>query len=163
TSADNRAGLVLEVGEGAGRALLLADVDSTVEAALEFEPRLAVIKVAHHGSASSSGESFLARARARHALVSVGRRNAFGHPAAPPPPPAAVPGPGQGHQLGPPRARRRPGRAPGPHRPPPVRRARRPRDRARPPARDRSRDTAGRALPHPARGRNALARSAARA
>ena len=82
TSADNRAGLVLEVGEGAGRALLLADVDSTVEAALEFEPRLAVIKVAHHGSASSSGESFLARARARHALVSVGRRNAFGHPAA---------------------------------------------------------------------------------
>ena len=71
---------MIEVGEGEGRALLLADVDSTVEAALEVTPGVAVIKVAHHGSASSSGASFLARARGRIGLLSVGRHNPFGHP-----------------------------------------------------------------------------------
>ncbi len=81
TSADNAAGLVLEVGEGAGRALLLADVDSTVEESLAVEGGLAVLKVAHHGSASSSGTRLLARIGPALALLSVGRRNPFGHPA----------------------------------------------------------------------------------
>ena len=81
TSADNAAGLVLEVGEGAGRALLLADVDSTVEESLAVERGVAVLKVAHHGSASSSGTRLLARTGACMALLSVGRRNPFGHPA----------------------------------------------------------------------------------
>ena len=80
TSADNAAGLVLEVGEGAGRALLLADVDSTVEESLAVERGVAVLKVAHHGSASSSGTRLLARTGACMALLSVGRRNPFGHP-----------------------------------------------------------------------------------
>ncbi len=77
---DNAAGLVIEVGEARGRALLAADVDSTVEESLAVVPDVALLKVAHHGSASSSGASFLARARARHALLSCGRRNPFGHP-----------------------------------------------------------------------------------
>ena len=79
-SADNAAGLVLEVGEGAGRVLLTADVDSTREDSLAVAPGLAVLKVAHHGSGSSSGARFLARIRPRLALISVGRHNAFGHP-----------------------------------------------------------------------------------
>ena len=37
--------------------------------------------MAHHGSASSSGSSFLARVGPGLALLSVGRRNPFGHPA----------------------------------------------------------------------------------
>ncbi len=81
TTPDNDAGLVLEVGEGAGRVLLLADVDSTVEAQLVIDPRLAVLKVAHHGSGSSTGTALLARAQPRLAVLSVGRRNSFGHPA----------------------------------------------------------------------------------
>jgi competence protein ComEC len=79
---DNAAALVLEVGEGSGRVLLAADVDSTREDSLVFEPGIAVLKVAHHGSASSSGTRFLERARPGLALITVGRHNAFGHPTA---------------------------------------------------------------------------------
>src|SRR5205085_2712198 len=42
---DNRASLVLEVGEGRGRALLLADADSVVETALGVATRPALLKV----------------------------------------------------------------------------------------------------------------------
>jgi competence protein ComEC len=79
---DNAAGLVLAIDAGGGAALLAADVDSTVEAGLSLDAPLAVLKVAHHGSASSSGASFLARARPGIAIVSCGRHNAFGHPSA---------------------------------------------------------------------------------
>jgi len=77
---DNDASLVLEVGEGASRALLLADVDSTVERMLPVAPGVALLKVAHHGSASSSGASWLARARPLVGAISCGRHNPFGHP-----------------------------------------------------------------------------------
>ena len=77
---DNDASLVLEVGEGASRALLLADVDSTVERMLRVAPGVALLKVAHHGSASSSGTSWLARARPLVGAISCGRHNPFGHP-----------------------------------------------------------------------------------
>jgi competence protein ComEC len=80
TSGDNGAVVVLEIGSGAGRTLLAADADSAVEAALEVAPDLALLKVAHHGSASSSGASFLTRVRPRLAAISVGRNNRFGHP-----------------------------------------------------------------------------------
>ncbi len=40
-----------------------------------------VLKVGHHGSAYGSTPAFLAAVRPRYALVSVGRRNLFGHPA----------------------------------------------------------------------------------
>jgi competence protein ComEC len=78
--ADNAASLVLEAGEGAGRALLLADADSTVEQALAVQGGVALIKVAHHGAGSSSGALALARLRPRAAAISCGRRNPFGHP-----------------------------------------------------------------------------------
>jgi competence protein ComEC len=79
-ASDNRASLVIEVGEGRGRALLAADVDSTVERDLTVAPDLAALKVAHHGSGSSSGATFLARSRPRLGVISCARRNPFGHP-----------------------------------------------------------------------------------
>lgn len=39
------------------------------------------LKVGHHGSAGSSGEDFLRRVAAPRALVSVGQKNRYGHPA----------------------------------------------------------------------------------
>jgi competence protein ComEC len=81
TSADNAVALVFEVGEGQGRALLTADVDSMVEESLAFRAPVALLKVGHHGSASSSGARFLARAGPEMAVISVGARNRFGHPA----------------------------------------------------------------------------------
>lgn len=77
---DNAAALVLEMGAGRGRLLFMADVDSTVEDSLEVRD-VAVLKVSHHGAASATGARFLARTRPRIALVSVGARNRFGHPA----------------------------------------------------------------------------------
>jgi competence protein ComEC len=77
---DNAAALVIEAGEGAGRALLMADADSLVEAMLDVAPGVAVLKAGHHGSGSSSGAAFVARVRPVRALLSVGLRNAYGHP-----------------------------------------------------------------------------------
>ena len=81
TSPDNAAGVVLEVGDGRGRALLLADVDSLIEQRLTVAPGIAMLHVGHHGSASSTGAGFLARMRPRRAAISVGARNRYGHPA----------------------------------------------------------------------------------
>jgi competence protein ComEC len=80
TSADNGAALVLDVAIGRTHALLAADADSAVERALAAPARVALLKVAHHGSASSSGERFLERIAPRYAAISVGRFNRFGHP-----------------------------------------------------------------------------------
>jgi competence protein ComEC len=41
-----------------------------------------VLKVGHHGSAYSSTPAFVAAVRPRYAVISVGRHNLFGHPAA---------------------------------------------------------------------------------
>ena len=44
--------------------------------------RAEVLKVGHHGSAYSSAPSFIAAVHPRYTLISVGRHNLFGHPAA---------------------------------------------------------------------------------
>ena len=44
-------------------------------------PQCTVLKVAHHGSKTSTTEEFLAAAQPRLAVISVGRDNNFGHPA----------------------------------------------------------------------------------
>jgi competence protein ComEC len=77
---DNAAALVLELGADRGRALLMADADSLVEAALAPAPGVALLKAGHHGSGSSTGAAFLLRVQPARALLSVGRRNAYGHP-----------------------------------------------------------------------------------
>jgi competence protein ComEC len=81
-ASDNAGALVLEVGEARGRLLLLADVDGAVEDSLLPGGEVAVLKVSHHGAAAASGAAFLARVRPRLAVLSVGARNRFGHPAA---------------------------------------------------------------------------------
>ncbi len=76
---DNAASLVLRIGEGRASALLLADVDSLVEAELALTPT-SLLKAGHHGSGSSSGASLLSRVRPSVAILSCGRRNRYGHP-----------------------------------------------------------------------------------
>ncbi|KHF31263.1 ComEC family competence protein [Anoxybacillus sp. BCO1] len=39
-----------------------------------------ILKVGHHGSNTSTSEPFLRHIRPKVALISVGRRNRYGHP-----------------------------------------------------------------------------------
>jgi competence protein ComEC len=80
----NGASLVLEVRFGAFAALLTGDAPLPSEA--RFLPRILssqvqVLKVGHHGSATSTSAELLERVNAEAALISVGRGNRFGHPA----------------------------------------------------------------------------------
>jgi competence protein ComEC len=59
--------------------LLTGDVEAAGEAALDA-PRVFALKVAHHGSRSSSTPALLARTAPRVAIVSVGDHSRFGHP-----------------------------------------------------------------------------------
>jgi competence protein ComEC len=82
---DNRRSLVL-LATGAGRrALLTGDLDAAGEAALVRRWGGAalvsdLLKVAHHGSPTSSIGPFVRAAHPRLALISVGAGNSYGHP-----------------------------------------------------------------------------------
>lgn len=76
--------IVLELRWREVSIVLPGDIGRDVEAEIaeQFEPvPLRVLKAAHHGSASSSGERWLSQLRPAAAVVSAGRYNTFGHPA----------------------------------------------------------------------------------
>ena len=79
----NDAGLVLRVELGLASFLLVADIGAAREHELMASgTRLAstVLKVAHHGSRFSTTTEFLRAVRPTAAAISVGARNAYGHP-----------------------------------------------------------------------------------
>jgi competence protein ComEC len=77
----NENSVVLRVSFGAFDALLTGDAGLPVESALRSAlSRVEVLKLGHHGSASSTGEAFLAGVDPKVALLSVGE-NRYGHPA----------------------------------------------------------------------------------
>jgi len=79
---DNDTSCVLKVtGEG-GIALLTGDIEARAESELAATMAIDadIVTVAHHGSSSSSTAEFVARTRARLALVSAGYRNRWNLP-----------------------------------------------------------------------------------
>ena len=77
----NAASVVILVRHSAFSALLTGDAPSQVEEDIVDAAGLVqVLKVGHHGSATSSSMSFLEGIRPAVALVSAGRGNPFGHP-----------------------------------------------------------------------------------
>lgn len=75
--------VVLLVRWGDFEALLTGDAPAAVERAVSSslpEGGVEVLKVAHHGSDTSTDSLLLARARPELAVVSVGRGNRYGHP-----------------------------------------------------------------------------------
>lgn len=79
---ENENSLVLELVYGSRRFLFTGDAEAHAEAALT-ELALGpvdVLKVAHHGSRTSSASALLDILRPRVAVVSAGRQNRFGHP-----------------------------------------------------------------------------------
>ncbi|HVG29665.1 MAG TPA: ComEC/Rec2 family competence protein [Pyrinomonadaceae bacterium] len=75
--------VVLRVRYGARCFLLTGDIERGAEASLVAagdDLRCDVLKVAHHGSATSSTAAFVAATRPAFAVVSVGLASPFGHP-----------------------------------------------------------------------------------
>ena len=79
----NDRAIVLRVELGLASVLLASDIEAPAERALvQARVPLAatVLKVAHHGAATSSTPPFLAAVQPAVAIISVGARNAYGHP-----------------------------------------------------------------------------------
>jgi competence protein ComEC len=80
----NNNSFVLRVSYGARAILFVGDAEREEEVELMTTAsrslRADVLKVGHHGSATSSSPRFIAAIAPREAIISVGRRNRFGHP-----------------------------------------------------------------------------------
>jgi competence protein ComEC len=78
---ENDDSLVLLIGYGMTRALLAGDMEKKIEDFVATEsPEADLLKVAHHGSATSTTPELLAAVHPHMALISVGYNNSFGHP-----------------------------------------------------------------------------------
>ncbi len=79
----NRFGIVLKLKFGQFKALFSADADSGVDLAEIMTGLLEsvdVLKVPHHGSRTGMTDEWLEMVRPKLALISVGRKNSYGHP-----------------------------------------------------------------------------------
>jgi competence protein ComEC len=78
----NNDSLVLHVSSGAASVLLEGDAEEPIERAMLAESGLesTLLKVGHHGSATSTQPAFLARVAPQWAVISCGLRNHYGHP-----------------------------------------------------------------------------------
>jgi competence protein ComEC len=78
---ENDDSLVMQISYGSTSALLAGDIERPVERRLALTlPHADVLKVAHHGSATSTTPELLSAVMPRFAVISVGSRNSFGHP-----------------------------------------------------------------------------------
>lgn len=75
--------VVLKLVSGAAEALLMGDAERLLERTLiasGIDLDVDLLKVGHHGSKTSTSEEFLRATTPRIAIVSVGRKNRYGHP-----------------------------------------------------------------------------------
>ena len=84
TTTDNEASMFLRLERGIGSAMLSGDAGSQTERVMEplEDWSSQVMKAGHHGSRSSTSESWLREVRPSYAVISCGRNNVYGHPAA---------------------------------------------------------------------------------
>ena len=73
--------LVMKISVGGTSALLEGDAEKREEQLVAREqPQADLLKIAHHGSATSTIPELLAAVRPHFALISSGVRNVYGHP-----------------------------------------------------------------------------------
>ncbi len=79
----NNTSIVLKVTYGQTAFLFTGDAEYPVEQTLldrGYDPSATVLKVGHHGSASSTSYRFLNAVMPQYAVISVGAGNSYGHP-----------------------------------------------------------------------------------
>lgn len=79
----NNDSVVLRVVFGSREFLLTGDIEKETEKELLAHPeflRSDIVKVAHHGSRTSSTQEFIEATKAEYAITPVGRKSRFGHP-----------------------------------------------------------------------------------
>ena len=75
--------IVMKVTHGSHRFLLTGDMEAAAEKELlaqNLDLAADVLKVGHHGSATSTGYVFLRSVNPRYAVISCGKNNDYGHP-----------------------------------------------------------------------------------
>ena len=76
--------IVSRLKYGSGSILLMGDAEKLIEYRLLFDNYIKlksdVLKVGHHGSKTSSSEDFIKAVSSKIAIISVGRKNKYGHP-----------------------------------------------------------------------------------
>lgn len=78
---DNDNSVVLRIVYGERTILLTGDIEKAAERALAGQNLKAdIVKVPHHGSKTSSTETFVLATKPTFAIISVGRHSMFGHP-----------------------------------------------------------------------------------
>lgn len=84
SSESNELSIVLRLSYGSFSALFTGDIDLENELAMVEDGVLRqteVLKVSHHGSKYGSGQSFLETVVPKYSVISVGKKNSYGHPA----------------------------------------------------------------------------------
>ena len=79
----NENSIVFEFTYNRFSALLTADLEKEGEKGIISQPgdfRIQLLKVAHHGSRTSTTDAFLNRTQPRWAVISAGESNPYGHP-----------------------------------------------------------------------------------
>jgi competence protein ComEC len=81
----NNTSVVIRLDHGKNSFLFTGDIEKSVERRLLFEAHelmdADILKVAHHGSKTSSLEEFLQAVSPDLSVIQVGRKNRYGHPA----------------------------------------------------------------------------------
>ncbi len=79
----NNSSIVAKIFYGKNSFLMTGDIEKGVEKSLVengFNLEADILKVAHHGSKTSSAQSFIDAVQPKYAIISVGKDNKVGHP-----------------------------------------------------------------------------------
>ncbi|TKJ01982.1 MBL fold metallo-hydrolase, partial [Bacillus cereus] len=79
---NNESSIVLKVRYGKADFLLMGDADVRTEHEIlkQFDVHADVLKVGHHGSYTSTSETFIKKVEPQFAILSYGSSNPYGHP-----------------------------------------------------------------------------------
>ena len=75
----NDSSIVIEMDYGTTKYLFMGDASTKIEENIELN-KVDVLKVAHHGSNSSTSQEFLDRVKPKYAIISAGTNNSYNLP-----------------------------------------------------------------------------------